>query len=84
MCYVTGVTRIFSSPQIFSVQMFARIELRTIRQVSAEIIAEVNKSSKISISAQPLKMALHKNPGMHGTRIVIFLHESKIAPFWHD
>ena len=38
---------------------------------------EVNISPKISISAQPLKMALHRNPAMHGSRIVIFLHESK-------
>ena len=38
---------------------------------------EVNISPKISISAQPLKMALYKNPAMHGSRIVIFLHESK-------
>merc|ERR1711981_547991 len=53
---------------------------------------EVNISPKISISAQPLKMALHKNPAMHGSRIVIFLHESKKtvlfarlkAPFLHD
>ena len=40
-------------------------------------VPEVNISPKISISAQPLKMALHKNPAMHGSRIVIFLHESK-------
>ena len=31
--------------------------------------SEVNISPKISISAQPLKMALHKNPAMHGSRI---------------
>ena len=36
---------------------------------------------KISISAQPLKMALHKNPGMHGSRMVIFLHDSQKALF---
>ena len=29
--------------------------------------AEVNISPKISISAQPLKMTLHKNPAMHGS-----------------
>ena len=43
--------------------------------------AEVNISPKISISAQPLKMALHRNPAMHGSRMVIFLHDSKKAPF---
>ena len=42
---------------------------------------EVNISPKISISAQPLKMALHRNPAVHGTRMVIFLHDSKKAPF---
>ena len=45
------------------------------------IIAEVNISPKISISAQPLKMALHKNPAMHGSQMVIFLHDSKRAIF---
>ena len=40
-------------------------------------ISEVNISPKISISAQPLKMALHRNPAMHGSRMVIFLHDSK-------
>ena len=44
-------------------------------------VAEVNISPKISISAQPLKMALHRNPAVHGTRMVIFLHDSKKAPF---
>ena len=44
---------------------------------------EVNISPKMSISAQPLKMALHKNPAMHGSRIVIFLHESKKRSFLH-
>ena len=43
--------------------------------------SEVNISPKISISAQPLKMALHRNPAMHGSRMVIFLHDSKKAPF---
>ena len=43
--------------------------------------AEVNISPKNSISAQPLKMALHKNPAMHGSRIVIFLHKSKKGLF---
>ena len=43
--------------------------------------AEVNISPKISISAQPLKMALHRNPAMHGSRMVIFLHDSKKALF---
>ena len=42
---------------------------------------EVNISPKISISAQPLKMALHRNPAMHGSRMVIFLHDSKKALF---
>ena len=42
---------------------------------------EVNISPKISISAQPLKMALHRNPAMHGSRMVIFLHDSKKAFF---
>ena len=46
--------------------------------------AEVNISPKISISAQPLKMALHKNPAMHGSRIAIFLHEDKKEVFLHD
>ena len=45
------------------------------------ISPEVNISPKISISAQPLKMALHRNPAVHGTRMVIFLHDSKKAPF---
>ena len=45
------------------------------------ISAEVNISPKISISAQPLKMALHRNPAMHGSRMVIFLHDSKKALF---
>ena len=45
---------------------------------------EVNISPKISISAQPLKMALHKNPAMHGSRIAIFLHEDKKEVFLHD
>ena len=44
-------------------------------------LAEVNISPKISISAQPLKMALHRNPAMHGSRMVIFLHDSKKALF---
>ena len=43
--------------------------------------AEVNISPKNSISAQPLKMALHRNPAMHGSRMVIFLHDSKKALF---
>ena len=51
---------------------------------------EVNISPKIS--AQPLKMALHENPAMHGSRIAIFLHEYKTnvcfarlkAPFLHN
>ena len=42
---------------------------------------EVNISPKISISAQPLKMALHRNPAMHGSRMVIFLHDSKKTIF---
>ena len=42
---------------------------------------EVNISRKISISAQPLKMALHRNPAMHGSRMIIFLHDSKKALF---
>ena len=42
---------------------------------------EVNISPKISISAQPLKMALYRNPAMHGSRMVIFLHDSKKALF---
>ena len=54
--------------------------------------AEVNISPKISISALPLKMALHKNPAMHGSQIAIFLHGYKTnvsfaqlkALFWHD
>ena len=29
-------------------------------------LTEVNISPKISISAHPLKMALHRNPAMHG------------------
>ena len=45
-------------------------------------MSEVNVSPKKSISAQPLKMALHKNPAMHGSRIVIFLHESKKKVFF--
>ena len=45
---------------------------------------EVNISPKISISAQPLKMALHKNPAMHGSRIAIILHESKKMSVLHD
>ena len=45
---------------------------------------EVNISPKISISAQPLKMALHKNPAMHGSRIAIFLHKDKKEVFLHD
>ena len=45
------------------------------------IQAEVNISPKISICAQPLKMALHRNPATHGSRMVIFLHDSKKAPF---
>ena len=45
---------------------------------------EVNISPEISISAQPLKMALHRNPAMHGSRMVIFLHDSKKALFKHD
>ena len=48
---------------------------------STNRMAEVNISPKISISAQPLKMALHKNPGMHGSRMVIFLHDSQKALF---
>ena len=47
-------------------------------------LTEVNISPKISISAQPLKMALHRNPAMHGSRMVIFLHDSKKALFKHD
>ena len=47
-------------------------------------LTEVNISPKISISAHPLKMALHKNPAVHGSRIVIFLHESKKTVFLHD
>ena len=43
--------------------------------------AEVNISPKNFISAQPLKMALHRNPAMHGSRMVIFLHDSKKALF---
>ena len=43
---------------------------------------EVNISPKIS--AQPLKMALHENPAMHGSRIAIFLHEDKKEVFLHD
>lgn len=42
---------------------------------------EVNISPKISICAQPLKMALHRNPAVHGSRMVIFLHDSKKALF---
>merc|ERR1719278_2577534 len=45
---------------------------------------EVNISPKISISAQPLNMALHRNPAMHGSRMVIFLHDSKKSLFKHD
>ena len=45
------------------------------------MLPEVNISPKISISAQPLKMALHRNPAMHGSRMVIFLHASKKALF---
>ena len=44
-------------------------------------VPEVNISPKISISAQPLKMALHRNPAMYGSRMVIFLHDSKKALF---
>ena len=46
-----------------------------------EAAAEVNISPKISISAQPLKMALHRNPAIDGSRMVIFLHDSKKALF---
>ena len=49
--------------------------------VGDHVITEVNISPKISISAQPLKMALHRNPAMHGSRMVIFLHDSKKALF---
>ena len=49
--------------------------------IGADRSAEVNISPKISISAQPLKMALHRNPAMHGSRMVIFLHDSKKALF---
>ena len=45
------------------------------------VAAEVNISPTISISAQPLKLALHRNPAMHGSRTVIFLHDSNKAPF---
>ena len=55
------------------------------REVLASVLVdnktEVNISPKISISAQPLKMALHRNPAMHGSRMVIFLHDSKKALF---
>ena len=36
--------------------------------------SEVYISPKFDISAQTLKMAQHKNPGMHYSRVVIFLH----------
>ena len=52
--------------------------------VCLNLWTEVNISPKISISAQPLKMALHRNPAMHGSRMVIFLHDSKKALFQHD
>ena len=42
---------------------------------------EVNISPKISIYAQSLKMALHRNSAMHGSRMVIFLHDSKKSAF---
>ena len=38
--------------------------------------SEVYISPKIYISAWTLKMAQHKNPGMHYSRVVIFLHGS--------
>ena len=41
-----------------------------------ELITEVYISPKINISARTLKMALHKNPGMHYSRVLIFLHGS--------
>ena len=60
---------------VFEVGLSVKFKLRS-RQLPI--------STKISFSAQPLKLALHENPGMHGNWIVIFLHESKKAPFWHE
>ena len=42
----------------------------------------MNISPKIPTSAHPLKMALHKNPAMHGCWMVIFLHKSKKTVFF--
>ena len=54
---------------------------RCSRKTITLVETEVNISPNISISAQPLKMALHRNPAVHGSRMVIFLHDSKKAPF---
>ena len=48
------------------------------------VTAEVNISPKISISAQPLKLALHKNPAMHGSRIILFLQYITNPPLLVD
>ena len=47
ICVSTGITGFFSSPQFFSMQMLARIKLRTIRPVSTEITATCFKLQKL-------------------------------------